>query len=110
MRTAHHPQPRSRTSSRPTPHPQLDRRREDPPQPARQEAGPQITAGFRYIAHTPTLRQFTLAAVLAVVAFGFSESVLFAVADAGLHRPPAFLGVLSSLQGAGAIAAGRPPQ
>lgn len=84
----------------------LIRQRADPPQPARQEAGPQITAGFRYIAQTPTLRQSTIAAVLAVVAFGFSESVLFAVTDAGLHRPPAFLGVLSSLQGAGAIAAG----
>ncbi|MER5793343.1 hypothetical protein [Streptomyces sp. NPDC001980] len=54
---------------------------------------------------TPALRQFTVATVLAVVAFGFSESVLFAVADADLHRPLAFVCVVSSLQGAGAIAA-----
>ncbi|MFI1768629.1 MFS transporter [Streptomyces sp. NPDC020800] len=84
----------------------LIRQREDRPQPAQQKADTQISAGFRYIARTAALRQFTVAAVLAVVAFGFSESVLFAVVDVGLHRPPAFLGVLSSLQGAGAIAAG----
>ncbi|MDH6711097.1 MFS family permease [Kitasatospora sp. MAA19] len=85
----------------------LIRQREDRPQSDQQEeTGGQIAAGFRYIARTPALRQFTVAAVLAVGAFGFCESVLFAVVDAGLHRPPTFLGVLGSLQGAGAIAAG----
>ncbi|MFJ4552981.1 MFS transporter [Streptomyces sp. NPDC088817] len=85
----------------------LIRQREDRPQSAQQEeAGANIAAGFRYIARTADLRQLTVAVVLAVVAFGFSESVLFAVVDAGLHRPPTFLGVLSSLEGAGAIAAG----
>ncbi|MGW0971354.1 MFS transporter [Streptomyces sp. NPDC002516] len=85
----------------------LIRQREDRAQSDQQEeTGAQTTAGFRYIARTPALRQFTVAVVLAVVAFGFCESVLFAVVDAGLHRPPAFLGVLGSLQGAGAIAAG----
>jgi len=85
----------------------LIRQRENRPQSDQQEeTGAQITAGFRYIARTPALRQFTVAVVLAVVAFGFCESVLFAVVDAGLHRPPTFLGVLGSLQGAGAIAAG----
>ncbi|WP_445529059.1 MFS transporter [Streptomyces cyslabdanicus] len=83
------------------------RQQEDRPQPAQhEETGAQIAAGFRYIARAPVLRQLTVAVVLAIVAFGFSESVLFAVVDAGLHRPPAFLGVLSSLQGAGAIGAG----
>jgi MFS family permease len=37
---------------------------------------------------------------------GFSETIIFAVIDQGLHRPPSFLGVLSSLQGIGAIAGG----
>ncbi|MGW7539964.1 MFS transporter [Streptomyces sp. NPDC054770] len=85
----------------------LLRQREDRPQPPQEkEAGAQIAAGFRHIAGSPALRRSTVAVVLAIVAFGFSESVLFAVVDAGLHRPPAFLGVLSSLQGTGAIAAG----
>ncbi|MFE1198394.1 MFS transporter [Streptomyces olivaceoviridis] len=84
----------------------LIRPREDRPQPAQQVASAQIAAGFRYIAQTPALRRFTVAVVLAMVTFGLSESVLFAVVDSGLHRSPTFLGVLSSLQGAGALAAG----
>ncbi|WP_416484121.1 MFS transporter [Streptomyces sp. CL12] len=80
--------------------------REERPRAIRRTAAAQVAEGFRYIARTPALRQFTVAAVLAVMAFGFCESVYFAVVDTGLHRPPAFLGVLGSLQGTGAVAAG----
>lgn len=66
----------------------------------------QVTAGVRHVLSVPALRQLVLAAVLAVTAFGFAESVCFAVVDQGLHRPPAFLGVLTSAQGAGAVVAG----
>lgn len=63
-------------------------------------------AGARHIVRTIPLRQiiFSTGAALAVV--GFSETIIFAVIDQGLHRPPSFLGVLSSLQGIGAIAGG----
>jgi MFS family permease len=63
-------------------------------------------AGARHIVRTLPLRQiiFSTGAALAVV--GFSETIIFAVIDQGLHRPPSFLGVLSSLQGVGAIAGG----
>ena len=63
-------------------------------------------AGAKHIVHTIPLRQivFTTGAALFVV--GFSETIIFAVIDQGLHRPPSFLGVLSSLQGIGAIAGG----
>ncbi len=63
-------------------------------------------AGARHIVRTIPLRQiiFSTGAALAVV--GFSETIIFAVIDQGLHRPPSFLGVLSSLQGVGAIAGG----
>lgn len=63
-------------------------------------------AGARHIVHTIPLRQiiFSTGAALAVV--GFSETIIFAVIDRGLHRAPSFLGVLSSLQGIGAIAGG----
>jgi MFS family permease len=37
---------------------------------------------------------------------GFSETLIFAVVDEGLHRSPAFLGVLEPAQGVGAIAGG----
>jgi MFS family permease len=63
-------------------------------------------AGAKHIVRTIPLRQivFTTGAALFVV--GFSETIIFAVIDQGLHRPPSFLGVLSSLQGIGAIAGG----
>jgi len=63
-------------------------------------------AGAKHIVHTIPLRQivFTTGAALFVV--GFSETIIFAVIDQGLRRPPSFLGVLSSLQGIGAIAGG----
>jgi MFS family permease len=37
---------------------------------------------------------------------GLSEVAIFAVVDEGLHRPAAFLGVIGTVQGVGAIAGG----
>lgn len=64
----------------------------------------QLIAGIAHIAHRPGLRRivFTVAATLLVV--GFAETAIFAVLQNGIHRPPAFLGVLSAAQGVGAIA------
>ncbi|MEY9935629.1 MFS family permease [Catenulispora sp. GP43] len=66
----------------------------------------ELSAGVRQILGMPILRQATAAAVLCVLAFGLSESVLFAIVDQGLHRKPTFVGVIESFQGLGAIAAG----
>jgi MFS family permease len=66
----------------------------------------EVSAGVRHLAGTPTLRQVTVAAIFAVLGFGFSETTVFAVAGTGLHKPPAFVGVLISLQGLGAVVAG----
>ena len=63
-------------------------------------------AGARHIVHTIPLRQIVLSTGAALFVVGFSETIIFAVIDEGLHRPPSFLGVLSSLQGIGAIAGG----
>ena len=38
--------------------------------------------------------------------FGFAETISYAIAANGLHRSPAFVGVLAALQGTGAIAGG----
>jgi predicted MFS family arabinose efflux permease len=38
--------------------------------------------------------------------FGFGETILYAIAGNGLHRPPAFVGVLVAVQGAGAVIGG----
>ena len=66
----------------------------------------QFSAGIEHIARTPALRRPMIAGVIAVTAFGFFETVPFAVVAQGLHRTPEFLGVLTSLQGVGALAGG----
>ncbi len=66
----------------------------------------ELTAGLRHVARTPALRRPMIACLIAVSAFGFFETVPFAVVAQGLHRSPAFLGVLISLQGLGALAGG----
>ena len=66
----------------------------------------EFTAGLRHVADTRALRRPLIACVIAVSAFGFFETVPFAVVGQGLHRSPEFLGVLNSLQGAGALIGG----
>jgi MFS family permease len=68
--------------------------------------GAEFTAGIRHVARTPALRQPMIACLIAVSAFGLFETVPFAVVTQGLHRSADFLGVLVSLQGAGALAGG----
>jgi MFS family permease len=63
-------------------------------------------AGAKHIWHTLPLRQIVFSTGAALLVVGFSETIIFAVIDQGLHRPPSFLGVLSTLQGVGAIAGG----
>jgi MFS family permease len=66
----------------------------------------EVLAGARHIVHTLPLRQIVVSAAVCLLVVGFSETVIFAVLDEGLHRPTSFFGVLSSLQGVGAIAGG----
>jgi MFS family permease len=66
----------------------------------------ELAAGARHIIATLPLRQMTLAAAMCLLVVGFSETIIFAVLEQGLHRPASFFGVLSSLQGVGAIAGG----
>ncbi|HEY9240766.1 MAG TPA: MFS transporter [Streptosporangiaceae bacterium] len=65
-----------------------------------------ITAGLRHIVVTPLLRRVVAAVVIGASVFGFFETVQFAVVGTGLHRSPAFLGVLTAAQGGGAVLAG----
>lgn len=66
----------------------------------------EAAAGARHIIRTLPLRQLVLATGACLLVAGFSETLIFAVIARGLHRAPSFLGVLSSLQGAGAIVGG----
>jgi MFS family permease len=66
----------------------------------------QVTAGVRHVARTTVLRQLVIGCLLVIIPFGFYETLGFAVVSKGLHQPPTFLGVLSTLQGVGAVAGG----
>ncbi len=65
-----------------------------------------MAAGFRFIWAEPVLRAIMLALGLSVLAVGFSESALFSVVTAGLHHTASFVGVLSTVGGAGAVLGG----
>jgi MFS family permease len=80
------------------------RLRED--RPVRSRRRGEVTAGLRHIRTDPALRRVTLGMAIAFLFIGINESVIFAIVDQGLHRPPEFVGVLASAQGIGAIAGG----
>jgi MFS family permease len=61
-------------------------------------------AGARHLRATVALRQMVLACALSLGVLGLSETLVYAIADAGLHRSPSFVGVLIAGQGVGAIA------
>jgi MFS family permease len=76
--------------------------------PAREEHHflKQLAGGIQHILATLPLKQIIFTTGICLLFVGFSETLFFAVLEFGLHRPPSFLGVLESLQGAGAIAGG----
>jgi MFS family permease len=66
----------------------------------------ELTAGMRHLLHTPRLRQLVITAALVVTSYGISESLLYSLTSHGLHKPPTYVGLLTSAQGLGAIIAG----
>ena len=80
------------------------RMHEPKPRPSEHHILVQVAAGARHIAASVGLRRMVGALAIALLVVGFAETVIFAVLQYGLHRPPAFLGVLSVAQGIGAIA------
>ena len=79
---------------------------EIPAPPREQHFFSELAAGFEHILHTRLLCAIVITMAVAFLVIGFAETVVFAVVSQGLHRPVAFLGVLSALQGVGAIAGG----
>lgn len=73
---------------------------------AQPKADGEMSAGFRYLLREPVLRSITITLALTLLTLGFTESAGFSVVTAGLHRSAAFVGVLGTAQGAGAIAGG----
>jgi MFS family permease len=66
----------------------------------------ETSAGFRFLAADPVLKSITIALALVLLALGFTESAGFSVVTVGLHRSASFIGVLSTVQGAGAVVGG----
>lgn len=79
---------------------------EPPPTPPEGRFLREISAGVAHVVRTIPLRQIVFGTAVAVLVIGFAETIIFAVIDQGLGRPPSFLGVLASLQGVGSIAGG----
>jgi MFS family permease len=67
---------------------------------------PELRDGLRHILGTKDLRRLTIGTALVTLVIGMTEVAIFALIDEGLHRGPSFLGVISSVQGVGSIAAG----
>jgi MFS family permease len=66
----------------------------------------EVTAGLRHLLGDAKLRQLVLTIAMVVIAYGISESLVFAVADKGLHKPATFVGLMTAAQGLGAILSG----
>lgn len=65
-----------------------------------------LAAGFAHLWRTQELKVIVIGLAAALSVIGLFDSLLFAVIEHGLHRPPEFFGVLMSAQGAGAIIGG----
>ena len=65
----------------------------------------EISMGITHIARTRALRELTIGVAAALLVAGFSETLIFALSSA-FHRSPAFIGVMGTFQGIGAIAGG----
>lgn len=76
------------------------------PQRSELHWGAEVAAGVRHLFGTPTLRHSMFGVTAAILVFGFSESVFFAINDQGLHKPPAFLAVIVCVQGVGGLLGG----
>ena len=80
--------------------------REQRPVPSEHHLRAQMAAGARHIAASPGLLRIVTATAVVMLVVGFTETLVFSVIQHGLHRSPAFFGVLSSAQGVGAVGGG----
>jgi MFS family permease len=79
---------------------------EEKPEPSEHDFRNEVSAGIRHLWRTVVLRRLVTGAAVALLVIGFAETLIFSVITIGLHRQPSFFGVLSALQGVGAIAGG----
>jgi Major Facilitator Superfamily len=66
----------------------------------------EVADGVRYLRGHRDVRVPVLLASLAMLLAGLGNAAVYSVVETALQRPPAFLGVLGSVQGAGAVLGG----
>jgi MFS family permease len=81
----------------------LMRVREPRPKPCADRLRERLVGGVRHLRSTTPLRRLTIACAVALLVIGFSETLTFEIAGAGLGREPGFVGVLIAIQGVGAV-------
>lgn len=81
---------------------------ESEPEPEPEPFRRQLSAGFRHVYRSALLRRLALAVLVLWITVGFYDSGTFAAIAQGLHRRPAFFGVVMSVQGAGSLAGALP--
>ena len=66
----------------------------------------EVSAGARHVFATDALRHIMVAAAVTLLVIGFGETIIFPIAQRGLHQPATFVGVLMAINGIGAVAGG----
>ncbi|MGW8375304.1 MFS transporter [Streptomyces sp. ODS28] len=66
----------------------------------------QVAEGGGYLRRHRRLRRLVLAGAATMCMAGLNGAMVYAVVDDGLHRPPAFAGVLYAVQGVGSVLVG----
>ena len=66
----------------------------------------EVTAGIEHIWRVPILRELTMGTAAVMLVAGFTETLMFALTNKGLHHAPSFIGVIASAQGVGSTAGG----
>jgi MFS family permease len=74
------------------------------PEPCAERLRERLLAGVWHLRSTTPLCRLTAACAVALLVIGFSETLTYEIAGTGLHREPAFIGVLLAIQGIGAVA------
>lgn len=80
---------------------------ESPPSRAdRQPWTAQVSEGVRFLRTHPVLWRLVVAGAVTMGMAGVNGAALYAIVDSGLHRSPAFAGMLYTVQGAGSVLSG----
>jgi hypothetical protein len=65
-----------------------------------------MAAGFRHVLANQVIRRIVVASAIAFTGAGLIDVAMFSLVSQGLHRSPALIGVLTSIEGAGSVIAG----